>query len=174
MAHRDPDSQDSAGDSGNWATTRPLASAARDASRRGRKNGGAAWATPVLVIRYRSDGPDLVGLRALGAPAGGVLDPLVFLEAAVAVSLDGGVVDEDIGSAVVGGDETIALVGVEPLHCALSHYFSPETIFGAACAGPGLLRSPAPGGQAPGSAAPRSELRRRCDTDTNFHYNQDQ
>jgi len=41
-------------------------------------------------------------LRALGAPAGRVLDLLVFLEAAVAVSLDDGVVDEDIGSAVVG------------------------------------------------------------------------
>ena len=41
-------------------------------------------------------------MRALGTAAGRVLDPLVFLEAAVAVSLDGGVVDEDIGSAVVG------------------------------------------------------------------------
>ena len=41
-------------------------------------------------------------MRALGAPAGRVLDLLVFLEAAVAVSLDDGVVDEDIGSAVVG------------------------------------------------------------------------
>src|SRR5947207_11499375 len=92
---------------------------------------------PRSVIRYRSDGPDLVGLRALGAPAGRVLDPLIFLEAAVAISLDGGVVDEDIGSAVVGGDESVALVGVEPLHFALSHYFSPETIFGTTCAGPG-------------------------------------
>src|SRR5690348_17352376 len=100
-----------------------MASAARTASRRGCKNGGARMSHPRSVIRSRSDGPDLVGLRALGAAAGRVLDPLVFLEAAVAINLDGGVVDEDIGSAVVGGDEAVTLVGVEPLHFALSHYF---------------------------------------------------
>src|SRR5690242_21149814 len=101
------------------------------------RTGGPACATPVRSSGFRSDGPDLDRLRALGAAAGRVLDPLVFLEAAEAVSLDGGVVDEDIGSAVVGGDEAVTLVGVEPLHCALSHCFSPETIFGAASAGPG-------------------------------------
>src|SRR5579871_2416692 len=68
-----------------------------------------------------SDRADVLGLRALGALGGGELDPLVVQEAAVTISLDGGVVNEDIGGAVVGGDETIALVGVEPLHCALSH-----------------------------------------------------
>ena len=60
----------------------------------------------------------LVSLRALGALAGGELDPLVVLEAAVAAGLDGGVVNEDIGSAVVGGDETIAL-------SALNHFTVP-------------------------------------------------
>jgi len=55
---------------------------------------------------------DLLGLRALGPAGRGVLDPLVVLEAAVTVSLDGGVVDEDVGGAVVGGDEPIALVRV--------------------------------------------------------------
>jgi hypothetical protein len=44
---------------------------------------------------------DLISLRALGAPAGGELDPLVVLEAAVTVGLDGGVVNEDIRSAAV-------------------------------------------------------------------------
>src|SRR5690242_15847658 len=87
------------------------------------RTGGPACATPVRSSGFRSDGPDLDRLRALGAAAGRVLDPLVFLEAAVPVSLDGGVVDEDIGSAVVGGDEAVTLVGVEPLHFALSHYF---------------------------------------------------
>jgi hypothetical protein len=33
-------------------------------------------------------------------------------------------VDEDVGGAVVWGDETIALVRVKPLHCSLSHCFS--------------------------------------------------
>jgi hypothetical protein len=49
-----------------------------------------------------------------------------------------------------------------------------ETIFGAAGAGPGLLRPPVFESHALESAAPLSELRRRCDTDTNFYYNQDQ
>ena len=71
-----------------------------------------------------SDRTDVLGLRALGAPGDVVLDPLVVLEASVPVSLDGGMVDEDIRCAVVGGDEPIALVRVEPLHCSLSHYFS--------------------------------------------------
>ena len=64
---------------------------------------------------------DLVSLRALLTLAAGELDPLVFLEAAEAACLDGGVVNEDIGSAVIGRDKPITLVTVEPLHCALSH-----------------------------------------------------
>src|SRR5581483_2393370 len=46
---------------------------------------------------------DLLGLRALGPAASGVLDPLVLLQAAVAVSLNGGVVNEHVVGAVVGG-----------------------------------------------------------------------
>src|SRR5213595_888436 len=91
-----------------------------------------------------SDRVDLLGLRALGALGDGVLDALVVLEAAVTVSLDGGVVDEDVGGAVVGGDEPIALVRVEPLHCSLSHVLlllrRPS---GPTVVDPGLLRPPA-------------------------------
>src|SRR6516162_7926994 len=55
-------------------------------------------------------------------PAGdGVLDPLAVLEAPVVVSLDGGLVEEDVRRAVVGGDEPVALIRHEPLHCSLSH-----------------------------------------------------
>ena len=64
---------------------------------------------------------NLLGLRALGPPAGRVLNPLVLLKAAVTVSLDGGVMNEDVIGAVIRGDETVPLVGVEPLHSALSH-----------------------------------------------------
>lgn len=53
---------------------------------------------------------DLLRPRALGAPGDGVLDSLIVLEAAVAVGLDGGLVEEDVWRAVVGGDEPIALV----------------------------------------------------------------
>ena len=68
---------------------------------------------------------DLLGLRALGPPDGRVLNSLVFLKAAVTVSLDGGVVNEDVAGAIVRGDKTVPLVGVEPLHGALSHVSSP-------------------------------------------------
>lgn len=43
---------------------------------------------------------DLLGLRPLGTADSGVLDPLVVLQAGVTVSLDGGVVDEDVRRAV--------------------------------------------------------------------------
>jgi hypothetical protein len=42
---------------------------------------------------------DLLGLRALGPPPGGVLNPLVVLKAAVTVSLDSGMVNEDVAGA---------------------------------------------------------------------------
>src|SRR5580693_10314703 len=45
---------------------------------------------------------DLLRLRALGAPHGGVLHPLVVIEAAVPVGLDRGVVHEDVRRAIVG------------------------------------------------------------------------
>src|ERR1700687_3624903 len=73
-----------------------------------RRTGRTGWlsmrATP-FGLTGSSDRTDLLGLRTLGTPGRGVLDPLVVLEAAVTVSLDGGVVNEDVGSAVVGGDE---------------------------------------------------------------------
>jgi len=64
---------------------------------------------------------DLLGLGSLRAADGRVLDPLVVLQAAVTVGLDGGVVDEDVRRAVIGGDEAVAFVRVEPFHCSLSH-----------------------------------------------------
>jgi hypothetical protein len=83
-------------------------------------------------------------------------------------------VDEEVGRAVVGGDEAIALVGVEPLHCALSHSLlrlrrSSGPRARARAAATGCLRKPGSG-----IRAPLSELRRRCDTNTNFYYNQSQ
>src|SRR5262249_24677032 len=69
---------------------------------------------------------DLLGLRTLGSPAGRVLNPLVLLQAAVPVSLDSGMVDENVGGALGGGDENVTLVRGEPLHGALSHVPSPD------------------------------------------------
>src|SRR5690349_4014967 len=96
-------------------------------------------------MRRRSDGLDVLGLGTLGTRAGGELHPLVFLEATVTVSLNNGVVDKDVICSVIRGDETIALVGVEPLHCTLSHFALSPTlndvrvhVYGAR----GLLRPP--------------------------------
>src|SRR5271157_4566915 len=74
------------------------------------------------TVAGSSDRLDAVSLGTLGALAGSVLHALVVLEAAVTVSLNHGVVNEDVTGSVVGGDETIALVGVEPLDCTLSHF----------------------------------------------------
>jgi hypothetical protein len=49
------------------------------------------------------------------------LDPLGLVEAAVTLGVDRGVVDEDVGAAAVLGDESKALLSVEPLHGALCH-----------------------------------------------------
>src|SRR6266480_7523298 len=68
-----------------------------------------------------SDRVDLVRLRALGALADGVLHLLVLCQGAVAAHVDRGVMDEDVGGAIIGGDKTVALVRVEPFHGSLSH-----------------------------------------------------
>src|SRR5262249_22177535 len=80
-----------------------------------------SWDRPVCSFRDVLQRVNLFGLRALGTAPRGVLDPLILLEGAEAVHLDGGVVDEDVGRAVVRGDEAVALVRVEPLHGALRH-----------------------------------------------------
>lgn len=74
--------------------------------------------------RAWSEDRDAGGLRALLTLAHVELDALVLLERLEAATRDLRVVHEDVGRAVVGGDETEALFGVEPLHDALSHIFS--------------------------------------------------
>src|ERR1039457_6102864 len=127
---------------------------------------GAGW----------SDRLDAVSLGTLGALAGGELHPLVVLEAAVTVSLNNGVVNEYVARAVVGGDETIALVGVEPLHCTLGPFvLSPtERLSGSACANPrccGRLYSKAGLWK---SAAPAGRTSQALGHDTNFQFNQNE
>src|SRR3954467_14262296 len=75
--------------------------------------------------RSKSDHGDRRGLRALLALADLELDASVLLEALEAVTLDLAVVNEDVAATVVGGDEAEPLLGVEPLHSALSHQKSP-------------------------------------------------
>src|SRR5580704_4682911 len=121
-----------------------------------------------------SDRANLLRPGALVAPGDRELDPLVVLEAAVAVSLDGGVVDEDVRRAVIGGDETIALVRVEPLHCALSHCaLLPRRSSGCTGRASQAVATARPSGAGPGNrGARRQKFRGRCKTDTNFDCNQ--
>src|SRR5262245_5857877 len=49
------------------------------------------------------------------------LNALVLLKRAKAAPLDFGIVDEEVLSAVVWGDETVALFAVEPFHSSLRH-----------------------------------------------------
>src|SRR6266568_6062184 len=73
-----------------------------------------------------SERPDVVRLRALGALGGGELHLLVLIQRAVATRVDCRVVHEDVCRAVVRGDKTVPLVGVEPLYGSLSHLLSPS------------------------------------------------
>ena len=67
-----------------------------------------------------SDLADAQGLGTLSAGADLELDVLAFVEAAVALAFDVGVVDEDV-FATGYGDESVALFGVEKLHSAARH-----------------------------------------------------
>src|ERR1700712_4815388 len=69
----------------------------------------------------RSERTNVLRLRALGTLRDVELDLLVLVEGLVALRLDGRVVNEDVIAAVLLGDEAEALLGVEPLNCALSH-----------------------------------------------------
>lgn len=61
-------------------------------------------------------GANVRRFRTLAALASFKLNLLAFLKAAIAIHVDVGVMDEKILTTVVGGDETKALLVVEPLH----------------------------------------------------------
>src|SRR3954469_12934992 len=69
----------------------------------------------------KSDGANVLRLRALGTLRDVELDLLVLVQGLVPLALDGRVVHEDVVAAVLLCDEAEALLGVEPLHGALSH-----------------------------------------------------
>src|ERR671917_2158085 len=78
--------------------------------------------------RSGSERADVLRLRALRALRHVELDALVLLERAVARRLDGGEVGEDVSRAVLGGDEAVALLSVEPLHGSGSHVNSFKSV----------------------------------------------
>ena len=62
---------------------------------------------------------DVGGLGALLALGDIEADPLVFEQGAEPPILDGGVMDEQVSAATIGGDEAETLFGVEPFDGAL-------------------------------------------------------
>src|SRR5690606_33180210 len=92
-------------------------------TRKGPPPGGKAGPSRT-TIGYRLQGDDLVSLRTPVTLRHLELDALVLVQRAVAGGLDGRVVHEDVRPAAVDGDESEALLGVEPLHGALlGHVF---------------------------------------------------
>src|SRR5215472_17777091 len=85
--------------------------------RRGITRGQAGW-----PAEWFSDGANLCGLRTLRPLGHVVLDLLVLFESAIPARIDRGEVDENVRAPVVRGDETKALVRVEPLYGPLSHF----------------------------------------------------
>jgi len=75
------------------------------------------------TVRYVGflDGSDSYCLGSFGSLPNLELNTLVFLERAIAASLDLGVVDKEVLRAVVRGDEAEAFVTVEPFHSSLCH-----------------------------------------------------
>src|SRR5699024_3823818 len=68
-----------------------------------------------------SDAADVRGLQPLGALLDVVLHTLILDQVAAAGALARAEVSEHVGRAVLGGDEAVALVGVEPGDDASSH-----------------------------------------------------
>src|SRR6201991_5153065 len=84
----------------------------------GRPGQRAAAATRGVIPSERAD---VLRLRSL-LPLGRVeLDLLVLIQRPVAGARDRGEVHEHVRRPVIGGDETKALIGVEPLHCSCCH-----------------------------------------------------
>src|SRR2546430_15240814 len=75
----------------------------------------------VLARSAPSERADVLRLRPLLSLSRVELDLLVLVQRPVAGCRDRGEVDEYVRRPVIGGDETKALIGVEPLHCASCH-----------------------------------------------------
>src|ERR1700730_5243191 len=87
----------------------------------GRSTGCLTVASWEDAGRYASDRADVLRLRSLLSLGRVEFDLLVLIQRPVAGARDRGEVDEHVRRPVIGGDETKALIGVEPLHCSCCH-----------------------------------------------------
>src|SRR5215203_5539817 len=88
-------------------------------------------ATYATIGRYPGwlDGGDVIRLHALLALGSLVRDLGALIEALEAVAGYTRVVNEEIITALVGGDEAVALLVAEPLYRSLGHIWSPPFVF---------------------------------------------
>jgi len=77
------------------------------------------------------DGGDVISLHALLASGSLVRDLGVLIEVLEAVTCYTRMVNEEILTALVGGDEAVAFIVVEPLYRSLGHVWSPLFSVGA-------------------------------------------
>src|SRR5215218_1715701 len=77
----------------------------------------------------RLDSRDVIRLHALLALGSLVRDLGTLIEALEAVAGYTRVVHEEIITALVGGDEAVALLVGKPLYCSLGHIWSPPFVF---------------------------------------------
>ena len=75
------------------------------------------------AVTGNSNRADVEGFRALAAGADFKLDGLTFVQAAVAIALDVGVVDEHV-LVSLDGDESVPLLIIEKLYGASRHEFT--------------------------------------------------
>src|ERR1700734_1530581 len=78
--------------------------------------------------RYALERTDVLRLRSLLPLCRVEFDLLVLIQRPVARTRDRGEVDEHVRRPVIWGDETEALVGVEPLHCSCCHQFKSSNL----------------------------------------------
>src|SRR5262249_24583599 len=87
----------------------------RRANRTGRCDGrGRRPRRRCLRLSRRSDNPDVLRFLALPTGCNVELDPLALVEGAIPVTLDRGIVHEDVVPPL-DGDEAVAFLAVEPL-----------------------------------------------------------
>ena len=68
-----------------------------------------------------SAGRNVLSLGAFSPLSRNVLDALTFGQRLEAGAVDVRVMDEQVLTAIVGDDESVTLLIVEPLHCTLCH-----------------------------------------------------
>lgn len=76
------------------------------------------------AIRSWLERSDVLRLGAFLAFRDVEFDFLVFFKGAVSRRLDRAEVSEDVSSAIIGGDEPITFIGVEPFHGSGCHVYS--------------------------------------------------